>query len=417
MNQAQCDVLIVGGGMAGASLAIALSGLGLKITVIESVAAHQASQPSFDDRGIALAYGSSVIFKSLGVWEGIRPHAEPIHHIHISDKGHFGAARMDRSETGTDALGYVALAKDMGHALLDKVKTLDDVEWIAPAQVLRLAQDENGVTLEVDREGMMETWSASVVAACDGGQSKLRESLGIGVEEWAYDQTAVITNISTSRPHAQVAFERFTDTGPLAVLPMTEGRCSVVWTTHTQDVESLMGMSDANFTEALEQRFGLRLGRITKVGSRQAYPLKMLKAERNTEGRVALVGNASHTIHPVAGQGFNLGLRDVAVLAEKIAAAHQQGQDLGAANVLDAYAQDRDPDHKRVIALTDGLARGFSNPLCAVAFGRNLGLIATDLMPGLKRGLMKQTMGLAGKRSVLGMGSPLQVMESRYDAV
>jgi 2-octaprenyl-6-methoxyphenol hydroxylase len=235
----------------------------------------------------------------------------------------------------------------------------------------------------------------------------VREQLGIETAQWQYDQTAVIANITPERPHANTAYERFTDTGPLALLPLHDDRCALVWTVRTSQVDALMQLDDAAFLAALQERFGQRLGRLLKVGSRQAYPLNLMRARESVRARLALIGNAAHSLHPVAGQGFNLGLRDVAALADVTVEALRDGVDIGNAAVLQRYADARRRDQRGVIAFTDGLARIFANPLASVALARNLGLIAVDLLPPCKHFLSQRTMGLAGRLPRLARGLPL----------
>lgn len=406
--------------MVGASLAVALGGQDCRVAVIENVPFRSSDQPSYNDRSIALAYGSKKIFSTMGLWQHLLSHAEPIHKIHISDRGHFGATRLDCKDEHVEALGYVVEARALGKVLQEKLAEQKNVDLLCPAELDDIAITEQGVTARVrekSKDGdIIKTFTASLLVAADGSQSLIREQLGIPVTRWEYGQTAVIANVTPQNPHQNIAYERFTDTGPLAILPLPshvasdgteEPRCSLVWTVRDEQLDDVLSLSDDEFLGRLQQRFGQRLGRFLKVGTRHAYPLSMLRAKEHVRSRVALIGNAAHTLHPVAGQGFNLGIRDVAVLAELLVTAINEGQDPGTLAVLQEYADWRRRDHRRVIAFTDGLARIFSNPLFPVKIARNLGLVAVDLMPFAKHGLSRQTMGLTGRLPKLARGMPL----------
>ena len=401
------DILISGGGLVGASLACALGGRGLRIGLIEAVPFGDSSQPSYDDRAIALAQGTQRIFTGMGLWDALAPRVTPIHQIHVSDRGRFGFTRLDRAEEGVPALGYVALARDMGAVLAEQLQRLDDVELICPARVSCVDIETDNAVVSVQSDAGELTLQARLVVAADGAQSTLRELFDIPTTEWDYRQSAVITNITPERPHGQIAYERFTDTGPLALLPMSEQRCSVVWTLHASQVDEVMALDDAAFLARLQDRFGHRLGILQRVGKRVAYPLRLVRARQSVRPRLALIGNAAHTLHPIAGQGFNLGLRDVAALAEVVLDAQHAGEDIGADAVLQRYADWRQQDHRRVIAFTDGLTRLFTNPLPPIALARNLGLLALDLCPPAKRLFARLTMGRAGKLPRLARGLPL----------
>ncbi|MEW8438613.1 MAG: 2-octaprenyl-6-methoxyphenyl hydroxylase [Candidatus Thiodiazotropha taylori] len=403
----QQDILIVGGGMVGASLAHALSGHGYKIGVIEAWPLSSSSQPSYDDRVIALSWGSRLILQAMGVWHGIEAVAQPILDIHISDRGHFGFTRLNHHQEGVDALGYVVTAKSLGNALLRELDQRQDVELICPAQLKSFAVSDNGVEARVEQDGHERRINARLLVAADGGDSLVRRFLSIPLKEKSYGQTAIIANLSCDREHQSVAYERFTDTGPLALLPMTDERLSMVWTAEDHQVAELMGLSDQAFLDRLQDRFGYRLGRLERLGKRVAYPLRLRQAAEQVRPRIALIGNAAHAIHPVTGQGFNLGLRDVAGLADLLVEAAQHGRDPGDLELLNEYRQWRERDQNRVAAITDSLARLFANPFGPLRLMRNLGLVGLDLMPGLKHQVARQFMGLNGRLSKLGRGVSL----------
>ena len=406
------DILIVGGGMVGASLACALAPLSLKTGIVERFEARDVKQASFDDRSIALAYGSRKIFQSMGLWSALSEVVTPINKIHISDRGHFGATRLDSHSMDVDALGYVIESRDLGKVLQQQLKQQSQLDRISPAEVQSIEIVPGQANVSVIQGGEQRQLSATLVIAADGSDSLIRQQLDIESTLWEYGQTALIANVGTSVDHQNIAYERFTDSGPLAMLPMQAARIdgeeisrsSLVWTLRDDQVETHMNLSDEQFLKKLQQRFGHRLGEMLHAGKRQTYPLRLLKAANHVHERVALIGNAAHTLHPVAGQGFNLGIRDVAVLADVISSALDNGQDIGDIQVLNQYVQWRQRDHKRVIAFTDSMVRIFSNPLWPVQKVRGLALTLLDVVPPLKKQLARQTMGLAGRLPRLARG-------------
>lgn len=401
------DLLIVGGGMVGASLARAVSGLGLRIGVVEASVADAPAQPSFDDRVIALSWGSRQIIQGIGVWPAMEKVAEPIRRVHISDRGHFGFTHLDHRQEEVDALGYVVAARAMGEVLQQGLEGQSDIEFICPARLLSFTVDKDQVTVDLERAGGDAVLSARLLVAADGGDSQVRQLLSIPVREREYGQTAIIANLTASRPHQGVAYERFTDSGPLAMLPMMGGRISMVLTARDTQVESLMALDDGEFLATLQERFGYRLGRLETIGRRFAYPLRLRQATEQVRPRVALIGNAAHTIHPVTGQGFNLGLRDVAALADLLGDAAHRQQDVGETALLKRYADWRRRDQQAVAWITDSLARLFANPLGPLRLARNLGLLGLDGMPGLKHLVARQFMGINGRLPRLGRGVSL----------
>ncbi|MBI1194760.1 MAG: 2-octaprenyl-6-methoxyphenyl hydroxylase [Gammaproteobacteria bacterium] len=407
MTRDDYDILVVGGGLAGASLAAALADSDVRIGLIEAVPPDASSQPSYDDRGIALAYGSRQIFAGIGVWPRLESVAEPIRRIHVSDRGGFGAMRMSSREVGYDALGYVALARDLGHALMERIGPVPTIEIITPASLAGFSEAGDNVQVDIEAADGRRTLSCRLLVGADGMNSEVRRMVGIEIERHGYGQTAVIANVTPGLRHDGRAFERFTPTGPLALLPLTPDSCSLVWTHPDHEADSVVALDDGAFLERLQEAFGYRLGRFQRVGARQSYPLSFLRARQYARGRVALIGNAAHTLHPVAGQGFNLGLRDVAVLAEQVDRARRKGEDIGAPAVLDAYARLRKGDLARTGGLTDSLVRIFSNSYAPLSVARDLGLIGMDLCSALRHGFMHRTMGLGGEAPKLLRGVPL----------
>ncbi len=401
------DVLIIGGGMVGASLARALAGANLSVAVVEPVAAQAACQPSYDDRVIALAYGSRVILAAMGCWEAMAAQAQPIERIHVSERGQFGIARLDRRAAGVPALGYVASARAIGASLLAGIDRQAGLDWLSPANLTGFHSEPEQVLAQIESAGQVRQVSARLLVGADGGDSLVRRQLNIAARQWAYGQTAVIANVLPDLAHQNVAYERFTDSGPLALLPLVENRCSLVWTQRDAAVEELMALSDELFLQRLQQRFGFRLGRFSRPGRRGAYPLRFMQVKQMLGPRAVLIGNAAHALHPIAGQGFNLGLRDVAELADVLAQAAAHGQDPGAPAVLQRYAAARRQDQQRVGLITDALARLFVQPLAPVRWARNAGLLALDLMPPLKNSVARQFMGVRGRLPRLSRGLPV----------
>lgn len=401
------QVIIVGGGLVGASLAVALGQSGVRVAVIEAVALSADQQPNYDDRSIALAQGSQQIFTGLGLWDRLEPLVAPIHTIHVSERGQFGFTRLRHTQEAVPALGYVAPSRVLGKTLLARLEELDSVTLFAPAELQSFTVNEASVEVVINQQNKTTSLTAKLLVAADGAASEIRDNLGIATEQSDYGQTAVIANLTPGKPHQQVAYERFTDTGPMALLPMTENRCALVWTVSNERADEAMQLDDAAFLQQVQERFGFRLGYLRKVGQRQAFPLRLVRACESVRPRLALIGNAIHTLHPVAGQGFNLGLRDVAALSEVVVDAIAQGRDCGEPQVLKTYADWRYQDQRRVVAFTDGLVRLFNQPLAPIRWLRNAGMLAFDLMPPAKHWFGKLTMGRGGRLPRLSRGLPL----------
>lgn len=402
------DLIIVGGGLVGASLACALGDSALKVAVVESIPPGDPGQPSYDDRTIALAYSSRRIFEAIGVWQPIVDRSvNPIEHIHISDRGHFGITRLDATELGIDALGYVVETRALGAALYDSMQQYSNIELLCPYEVKALVQKNDIADLELSGPGGILTSTARLVVLADGGRSPLRDRFQMHVEKKTYDQVAVVANVTPGVNHNNTAYERFTADGPLALLPVTQDRCAVVWSTQPDKADEVVAWSDAVYLANLQQRFGSRLGQFSRAGARQKYPLAMTRVEDPVRERLVLIGNAAHTLHPVAGQGFNLGLRDVACLAQLVVDADRAKQDIGSLAVLNRYLDWRKPDNRRTTMFTDGLINIFSNDFLPMVVGRNLGLMTVDLFPSVKRAFMRRTSGLTGKLPRLARGLPL----------
>jgi len=400
------DVVIIGGGLVGASLAAALRHSPLKVTLLE--AGHwsppDAILPSsYDERVLALNYASQRILHSLGVWEKINQLATPIKHIHVSDQGHFGKARLHCEEIQLPALGYVLAARQLGQALQQTLQQ-GKVEIQAKTTVTDFKQHPDFIELQCLQQGTPQLVNSRVVIIADGSDSKLREKLGLLTTQQDYTQTAIIANVSVEKSHQNTAFERFTANGPFALLPLANKNCSLVWTVQPDSVQAKLALSEREFLAALQREFGWKLGAFTQVGTRHAYPLRLVRTPQSISTRSVVIGNAAHTLHPIAGQGFNLGLRDVASLSDILLTAHQAEQDLGSAAVLNAYAAIQQPDQARVAGVTDSLVQIFSNNLPGLRHVRGLGLLALDHCSPLKRHFMRQMTGLNAYPSQLLCG-------------
>jgi 2-octaprenyl-6-methoxyphenol hydroxylase len=399
------DVAIVGGGMVGASFALALSGTKLRVLLIEGVPPDSARQPSFDERTTALGNGSRQIFESLGVWKSMVGESAAIRSIHVSDAGRFGVARLDAQEQGVDAFGYVVPNRVIGRALWQALRAAPNITLAMPAQLDRASPREDGVDLEFTQDGKAERVRAAVAVAADGAGSLLRANAGIeaGVEE--YDQVAIVVNAATERPNIGEAFERFTPSGPLAVLPVNGGGYAVVWAVRPERAAELLALDEAAFAKELLEAFGWRAGRWTKIGKRNTYPLSLSRAQETVAGRVVLIGNAAQALHPVAGQGFNLGLRDAATLAEMLAGAADRPD---FSDLLTRFAAWRDEDRRGVTRFTDSLVKLFGSERPGLSLVRNFGLLMFDLSPAAKRALSRVSWGFAGRMPRLARGLPLE---------
>jgi 2-octaprenyl-6-methoxyphenol hydroxylase len=405
MEPTRCDVLIVGGGLVGASLACALHGSGMRTVLAEATAGASAPAPSFDDRNLALARASRNALGALGVWKHLRE-ASPIERIHVSSRGDFGAVRLIAAERGLDSFGSVVVARELGAALEARLQQLDDLVRLRPARVAGLVSCADHVEARIDADGAAMQVHARLLVVADGTESGLRRELGIEVARHDYGQTLFVATVQPERAHAQTAFERFTDSGPVALLPLTQDRCGSICTVPSANADAIAAYDDDAYRDFLQQRFGWRLGRLLRVGKRSAYALQRVVAESLTAPRAVLVGNAAQTLHPIGAQGFNLGLRDALTLAEELAAARREGGDPGDPRVLARHVQRRREDRDATLAFSDGLVRLFSHRLAPVRALRSLGLVALERVPALGDALVAGAMGFRGDVPVLARATP-----------
>ncbi|HEV2100655.1 MAG TPA: UbiH/UbiF/VisC/COQ6 family ubiquinone biosynthesis hydroxylase [Stellaceae bacterium] len=408
------ELLIAGGGLNGLLLGIACAGAGLDVALVDREDPAAMIEPGFDGRSSAIAYGSQQVLSALGLWPSIAAEAEPIREIRVADDNAPLFLHYDHRELGTDApLGWIVENRVLRRTLIAKARSLPTLAFFAPIEVA--AVETAAVAAEAAlADGRRLT--ARLIAAADGAGSPLRRAAGIHTVEWRYPQTAIVTTVRHERPHGGIAVEHFLPAGPFAILPMTDdlmqapgrrGRSSIVWTERTERTGRLVALPDAAFAAELASRFGDFLGAIEPVGPRWSYPVGLMLAERYTDRRLALVGEAAHVIHPIAGQGLNLGIRDVAALAEIIIDARRLGLDIGDDALLLRYQQWRRLDALLLAAVTDGLNRLFSNTITPLRLVRDLGLAAVDRLPPLKRFLMRDAMGVTGHLPRLVRGEPL----------
>ncbi|MBB6186472.1 2-octaprenyl-6-methoxyphenol hydroxylase [Rhodanobacter sp. MP7CTX1] len=394
------DVLIIGGGLVGASLAIALDAAGIAATLVETAAPRADAQPSYDERNLALARATVNGLAAIGVWRHAAARATPIRHIHVSRSGEFGSARIDADKQGVDALGWTLPARELGAALLRRLDECTRLTRLAPATLAALQPMAGGWRAQIKTADGMREIDTELLVGADGTESFVRTQLGIDVERHDYGQTLFVCTVTPERDHQQRAYERFADDGPIALLPLAERRCGLVLTVAADEADAVATMDDAAFIELAQQRFGWRLGRLTRLGKRHPYAIHRVAAQQLTGPRAVLVGNAAQTVHPIGAQGFNLGLRDALTLAELVAAA----TDPGAPELLARYAARRASDREGTMAMSHGLVRlaCLRQPLLAPL--RSLALLACDRVPPLQRALARRGMGFRGE-------PPLAVLE------
>jgi len=401
----KCDIAIVGGGLAGASLALALAPLGFDIVVIEAVSFKASTQPSYDDRTLALSHSSCRILNGIGLWTGLMPDATAIRGITVSEPGRPGSVVLDPAEMGLSEFGHVVEARSFGEAVTSELERAQNIAIICPASVTGIETGETHTVLQIQSDGGQSKVQARLVVAADGANSFIRNHLQIPTETRDYGQTAIVCNVTPEQAHKGRAFEYLTANGPFAILPHTGMRCGLVWTAKTEQAEKIMQWDDAEFLDNAQRRFGQQLGEFIKVGRRSAYPLRLVRAKQDIRQRLVILGNAAHAIHPVGAQGFNLALRDVAVLAEIL--ADNQTEDPGDAGLLQQYSHWRRPDQRSTIAYSDGITQLFSHPSFLASAIRTAAILAHALSPRLRRQMANKAMGYRGRVPRLALGEPL----------
>ncbi|WP_133131201.1 2-octaprenyl-6-methoxyphenyl hydroxylase [Legionella yabuuchiae] len=400
MAKQSVDVLIIGGGLTGALLLLALKDSGYRALLVDANSFDIKVQADFDARSIALSSASVRILSMLGVWPSLSTKATAIQTIHVSEQKRFGATRL--TSKNKLPLGFVVEMQDLYRAIQPLI---DSHQLLAPASLTALDEVDNQATIK-DSSGKTSTIKAKLIVAADGADSFVRKQLGLKPEVKHYHQSAVVANIGLARSHHEQAFERFTASGPLALLPMSQNRSSLIWSLSSNEAERMLNLSDQAFIRRLHQEFGYRLGRFTKVGRRGLYPLKQVIMKQQVSGFTVFIGNAAHTLHPVAGQGFNLGLRDVALLAQCLI---KYGITTSA---LTTYEQYRQHDQKAITYFTNGLVDLFTSTLPGLSHARSAGLVLLDNLPSAKRLLSRYASGLAGVIPDLVCQIPLLEQES-----
>jgi len=396
------DVLIIGGGLVGASftLALASQNQALKICMLESVEASSQAQPSFDDRSTVLSKSSANLFSDMGLWPDLAKIVAPIKHIHTSEEGQLGMSRLHASDYDVDAMGYVVDNKGLGTQLYAQLQQFPNIQIISPAKVTCLKAFPYHYQAELLnlQTQTHEKCQAKLVVMCDGGRSDLAQQLGLSRQTKSYQQAALIANVELQKNHQGWAYERFAKQGPIAMLPLPNfqgrARSALVWTTSLSAIEERMGLTDKAFLTELQSQFGHRLGRFKGVGERAFYPLNVQKTNELVRSRLAILGNAAHTLHPVAGQGFNLALRGAALLAHNVLSNYTKGLDIGSLSSLNEFALVQNQDAARIQGASHGLVSLFSHQNSAIQLTRNLGVLALDHCPLIKGCFARAAMGL-----------------------
>lgn len=402
--QQRFDLCIVGGGLVGSALAIACNQLGLKTALVEqkTLAVLQPNNP-LDMRHIALSHGSKIIFNNLDIWSALAPYTNAIEKIHVSDQGAWGFTRLSAAEQDMPALGYVIPYHDLQSVLSQRLQDCEHVTYFTDTSLLTsgLINDTWQLTLENNEQLAI---SAKLMIAADGIHSNLRTANNIEMLEKDYQQTAIVTTLAVSHPKTDIAYERFTQEGPIALLPAGDNLTALVWTVDTERAQAYLQASDSDFLQMIQQAFGYRVGKFTQVGKRQSFPLKLLVAQEQIKNRLLFLGSSVHNLHPIAAQGFNLALRDIAGLYDIL---KDNIDDIGSEHVLSSYLSKRKQDQKRTVRFTDGLVLLFSNRFLPLVKLRNSLMLLLDIYKPGKAWLGKYGAGRLGKLPSLSRGTEL----------
>lgn len=398
------DVVLIGSGLVGSSLAIALNHSGLSVALVEAAAPRAGDGPREDERNLALARASTTALQTLGVWPQLAANATPIERIHVSRAGEFGALRLNAKQEGLDAFGAVVPARALGAALAQELERCTRIRRYTPAELLDLRPGSDHTQLTLRTPDGDTAIATRLLVGADGTASRVRALSGIGVHEIDYAQTLFVCSVQPQRPLAGLAYERFSDAGPVALLPLAERRAGLVLSVATPDAADVAALDDAAFLAYAQQRFGWRAGRLSRPGRRSAHAIRRVVAHSLTAPRCVLVGNAAQTIHPIGAQGFNLGLRDALTLAQSLIAQQRVGGDPGAAALLQAYALARREDRDGTLAFSDGLVRLACSPASVLKPLRSLGLLLLDGLPGLGGLVARRGMGFRGRPTAYALG-------------
>lgn len=400
----QADVLLIGGGLVGGTLACGLALGGLSVIVVDAQDPLAGLEAAFDGRASAIALSSQRVLDGLGLWPQMEAGTAPIKEIRVSDGDSLFFLHYDRQDVGAEAFGYMVENRSIRRAMASRFRDFDNLNLLAPATIATLQRNPGDVRARLADGRKVQ---ASLVIGAEGRGSPTRIQAGIKLTQWSYRQSGIVCTVAHELSHDNVAHERFLAAGPFAILPLPNNRSSIVWTERAALVDGLMALGEDEFLVELENRFGDFLGKLEIIGPRWAYPLSLQYAQRAVDHRLVLAGDASHAMHPIAGQGLNMGLRDVAVLAELLTDAHRLGLDPGDGTVLAAYERWRRFDNTLMLAMTDALNRLFSNDIGPLRLARDLGLGAVNMLPPLKKVFMRHAMGLAGDLPRLMRGEAL----------
>jgi 2-octaprenyl-6-methoxyphenol hydroxylase len=397
------DVLIVGGGLVGNSLAYALAKQGLQVGIVEA----RPPSLSTDQRSIVLSYSSHIILQTLGLWSELATQANPIDKVQVKQRGYFGSARFSANEFNIPALGYVIPANILTNALQQAVMDQAGITVIAPAELQQFEVTVDHVQVKFKIADNQQSMTTRLIIAADGSYSRLRQMQRIATTQNDYEQTAIITTVTTDQSNQNTAFECLTPTGPLALLPRKKNECGVVWTVGKQEAEAILDLPDQEFLTRLQESFGYRLGKFLTVVDRSAYPLQLVIAQQQVQQGLVLVGNAAHTLHPLAGQGFNLALRDIAALAEVLVVANKEGKKIGDLTVLQQYENWRAQEQKNIVRFSDKTVKTLAKQQPWMELSICFGLFTLGLFPVVRKQLIRRLLGFSGRAPKLVCGIPL----------
>lgn len=392
------DLAIVGGGIVGATLACALKDSGLRVVLIER--SHQSAAVAIG-RAYVISLMSGRIFQGIGIWDKILPQITEFGQISLSDAEYPGVVQFYPPDLGTERLGYAAEHRVLLTALQECLENSPNVSWLCPAEVVNAEYKTEAVEIELSADGDRKVIRTRLLVAADGARSRIRETAGIGTQGWHYWQSCVVATIKTERPHNNIAYERFWPSGPMGVLPLPGNRCQVVWTAPHAEAKALKELDEKEFILELEHRTGGELGHLELDGDRYLFPVQLMHSDRYTLPRLALIGDAAHCCHPVAGQGMNLGIRDAAAIAQILQTAHNSGEDIGDIRVLKRYERWRKTENLTILGFTDFLDRMFSNNFLPVVAIRRLGLWMLRRIHPVKKYALQLMTGLRGRHPEL----------------
>ena len=403
-KKSQTEIIISGAGVVVMTLAYALAEHGIKTAIIDSVDLKSSLSDAFDGRSYAVSYAPYIMLKTIGLWDKIGHSAQPINEIHVTDGDCPVFLHFDEQELGDGPLGQMVEVRHIRAGLYKAIKDHDNITLLTPNKIIETETTSGSITIKLESG---EQISSSLLIAAEGRRSILREQYDIHVRQWDYQQTGIVTTVKHELPHQGIAHEKFFPSGPFAILPLQGNRSSIVWCEPPERTKTIMNLNEAGFNAELKKKFGDFLGEVQSIGLRWSYPLSMQLADHYTAERFCLIGDAVHGIHPIAGQGFNLGLRDIAALTEVLVDAKKIGADLGSELLLERYVHWRRTDNNVLALGMDGLTRLFSNDNPVISLGRRLGIAAVEEMPAMKKFFMQHARGTIGKLPKLLTGEKI----------